>query len=213
MSAQSLVQQRDCNGKFLKGHTVLVGSEKGWFKKGQEPWCSGKTKKEDPRIAQPWLGKKRPDLKETGAAKTMFKKGQVPISPFEKGHKLGLGKKRPYLKNTGAAKTMFKIGDERISKENHWAWKGGITEENRAIRSSTEYKLWRIAIFMRDNYTCIHCGQKGGTLHADHIKPFSKYPELRLAIDNGRTLCIGCHRKTDTYGYKMLQITQEGRVN
>lgn len=79
-------------------------------------------------------------------------------------------------------------------------WKGGITPKNTAIRNSKEYKLWRIAVFQRDNYTCIWCGNnKSGNLNADHIKPFSLFPELRFAIDNGRTLCIDCHKTTDSY--------------
>ena len=87
------------------------------------------------------------------------------------------------------------------------AWKGGITPINIRIRKSFEYRLWRESVFKRDNYTCIFCGKKfikGVTgrviLHADHIKPFALFPELRFAIDNGRTLCVDCHRTTDTYG-------------
>lgn len=45
-------------------------------------------------------------------------------------------------------------------------------------------------------------GYKGNKLQADHIKPFAYFPELRFAIDNGRTLCINCHKKTDSFAGK-----------
>lgn len=88
--------------------------------------------------------------------------------------------------------------------KNHHSWKGGITTINEKIRKSIEYKIWRRAVYERDNYTCIWCGarsEKGKTvvLNADHIKPFALFPELRFAIDNGRTLCIDCHKTTESY--------------
>ena len=94
-----------------------------------------------------------------------------------------------------------------LSGENHPNWQGGITPINYKLRNSLEYKLWRKSVFERDNYTCIWCGTRSGNgktiiLNADHIKPFALFPELRFAIDNGRTLCKECHRKTDTYGGK-----------
>ena len=41
---------------------------------------------------------------------------------------------------------------------------------------------------------------------ADHVKPWALYPELRYDLDNGRTLCVPCHKKTETYGYKTREL-------
>ena|SRR3990167_10861583 len=109
----------------------------------------------------------------------------------------------------------IKLSPERILKsalghsgEKSHFWKGGITAVNKIIRGSFKYKLWREAVFKRDNYTCVWCNIRSGNgkaiiLHADHIKSFSLFPELRFVINNGRTLCIDCHKKTDTYLWKI----------
>jgi len=94
-----------------------------------------------------------------------------------------------------------KMSEDRKGDKSHM-WKGGITPINLAIRNQVEYRLWRESVFKRDNFTCVFCLKRGGVLNADHIKPFAYYPELRFAIDNGRTLCVPCHKTTDTYGGK-----------
>lgn len=92
----------------------------------------------------------------------------------------------------------------QIAEENNPNWRGGVTSTNERIRKSLEYKEWRENVFARDDFTCMNCGTRGGNLEADHIKPFSSFPKLRLSVDNGRTLCSECHRQTDTYGRKAL---------
>lgn len=74
-------------------------------------------------------------------------------------------------------------------------WRGGTTEASKLIRNSSQYVLWRIAVFARDKSTCQACGVRGKKMVADHELPFALYPELRLEVLNGRTLCEPCHRK------------------
>lgn len=147
----------------------------------------------------------RETLKARGIRPTVFK--------GEKNHLFG--KKKPPLSEETKRKLseahkgkIYTIETRRKMSESHrgeksYLWKGGITPINQKIRSSLEYKLWRESVFERDNHTCVWCLRRGIRLNADHIKPFSLFPELRFAIDNGRTLCIDCHKKTDTFGHKL----------
>lgn len=62
-------------------------------------------------------------------------------------------------------------------------------------RNTPEYEKWRRSVFERDEYTCQKCGVVGGDLNAHHIKKFKDYPENRYEIENGKTLCVSCHKK------------------
>jgi hypothetical protein len=85
-----------------------------------------------------------------------------------------------------------KIGDAERGAKN-WNYKGGITPENKNIRKGIELRLWREAVFARDNWTCQKCGKRGEDLQAHHILNFADFPELRTSIENGITLCKNCH--------------------
>ena len=101
-------------------------------------------------------------------------------------------------------KKRSEYNKKRVADGIHNFYIDGRTPENKRIRHSIEYRDWRVAVFKRDDYTCQECGSRGVTLHADHIKPFAYFPELRLVIENGRTLCVPCHQKTDTYKGKAI---------
>lgn len=79
--------------------------------------------------------------------------------------------------------------------EEHWNWQGGITEERNSVMSQNKYKDWRISVFERDDYTCQKCHSVGRSLHAHHVYNYADYPDLRLDVQNGITLCEECHRE------------------
>lgn len=96
------------------------------------------------------------------------------------------------LKRYWTPEVRLKRADQTKGSKSH-LWKGGKTKESKIIRGSTQYALWREAVFARDNWTCQKCGKRGVFIHAHHIKPFSTHMELRFAIDNGITVCCPCH--------------------
>lgn len=76
-------------------------------------------------------------------------------------------------------------------------------------RTSYEGNKWRKAVFERDNYTCQECGKHGGKLNAHHIVGYYENEEERWNVDNGITLCVPCHKKTDTYGWKSINVRRK----
>lgn len=136
-------------------------------------------------------------------------KTYAPNTTFKKGHKqLNTGR-------THFAKGKICHNPGELSN----LWKGGITPVMRYLRTCTKYRQWRSDVFTRDNYTCIWCGVRSGNgkaviLQADHIKPFylilEEYKLFNIEealnceelwnINNGRTLCENCHKRTETWG-------------
>lgn len=130
------------------------------------------------------------------------------ISLARKGHpgywKGKVGPSKGKLMSEATKEKIRIVARERVGCLNG-NWRGGVTPLNETIRKSDKYKSWHEGVMARDNYTCQICGQWGGELHADHIKPFSLFPELRFDFDNGRTLCRACHLTTLTYAGRLQQ--------
>lgn len=158
-------------------------------------------------------GKKHPNIWNKGKKNPYTQKTLLKMSKsmrkvaLEKGFgKWMAGKKASIETRKKLSETMKK----RVADGKHNFYIDGRTPEVKRIRTSLEYKLWRESVYKRDNYTCQECGARSGkgkkvVLNADHIKPFALHPELRFDINNGRTLCIDCHKKTDTYLGKIFK--------
>ena len=167
--------------------------------------------------------------KETRDKISRFHTGRkASLEDREKMRQANLGRKQSketilkrVLKNIGQKRsTEVRLRMSELKKgPNSPFWKGGITPIRLAIRSSIRYKLWREAVFKRDNWTCQECGKIGNKLNADHypisfstilnklivkqglenlLEKALQY-EMFWMMDNGRTLCEGCHRKTPNF--------------
>jgi 5-methylcytosine-specific restriction endonuclease McrA len=82
-------------------------------------------------------------------------------------------------------------------------YKHDKTDEERLLdRKYPEYRKWRKDVFIRDDYTCQYCFERGGKLNAHHVESYSHNPELRTDINNGITLCETHHREYHRNYYK-----------
>ena len=126
--------------------------------------------------------------------------------PFSLEHRTRISNSKKGQGHMQTPETRLKISKSHMGVPNlllrgdrHPRWKGGITSANEKIRKSLKYRNYTKDILKRDNYTCVLCGKRGGILHVDHIKPFAYFPELRFDLKNGRTLCVPCHKTTESY--------------
>jgi len=132
------------------------------------------------------------------------------------------GRKKPMMLGKQYSIEERKIQSEKMKGSNAPNYKGGVTPIHMRLRGCYKYKIWRDGVYKRDNYTCVWCGDnRGGNLEPDHIISFSSIldqirfqygvenlyekaleSELLWDINNGRTLCKDCHRKTETWGHR-----------
>jgi predicted RNA-binding Zn-ribbon protein involved in translation (DUF1610 family) len=102
-----------------------------------------------------------------------------------------------------------KCGYLSFSAEKHPNWKGGSSKVHQKIRSSKEYRKWRMKVLVKADFICNRCGAKN-SWHAHHKKLFALYPELRFEVENGECLCDKCHSKTKK---KNMEVTENDSNN
>jgi len=101
-----------------------------------------------------------------------------------------LGKKSSAIKDRlDKLIPMDLFDEETLSFENQ--------EKNQKInlntdRNTPEYFAWKDSVLKRDNHTCQCCGFTEN-LQAHHIENYADNEDLRTDINNGITLCEGCH--------------------
>lgn len=127
---------------------------------------------------------------------------------------------RGHIKRLGirAADPVRNLGSHAKVGATPWNKGTGKSKLGTLIRLSAKYLKWRREILERDHRSCQHC-QTTQQLVVDHIKPLyelMKQHQIETlaqaeAIDelwnteNGRVLCDSCHKKTDTYGYRVVK--------
>ena len=161
-----------CSKKEWENRVVCSKFCADIYKKKYTAWNKGKTEKTDETIAR-LSEKMRQDFK-SGKRKSWMKGMTGELSPLYGTHHSEEHK-------------------EKISKshlgEKHWNWKGGITNKIHLLRNKMQYKIWRNKVLEQDNNKCQRCGTDK-KLQCHHKKDFTKFPELRYDVKNGKTLCI-----------------------
>jgi 5-methylcytosine-specific restriction endonuclease McrA len=225
---------RNQRGQFIKGN-----------QSGKRLWSLEDKIKMSEKIhkiaIQKGFGKWMKGKRHSNETKEKLRKAHAGENAYFYGKHLSEEAKKKISEAKKKNPTRYWLGKKRpdLSGEKCNLWNGGTNTVKNHIRKCSEYKNWRKRIFERDNYTCVFCNAKNGSgksvyLEADHyptefmvlIKKFdiNSYKEAvdcsaLWDINNGRTLCRNCHKKTKkgnpriynqkclTFGVKHLKVS------
>lgn len=116
------------------------------------------------------------------------------------------------------------LSDSRLGEKGS-NYMGGVTKTRLLIRNSYRYRTWRAKIKERDNDTCQLCGISNVSIEVDHIislvellekfnikttKEATNCEEL-WNMNNGRVLCLPCHRQTKNYGWSAYHLKRKSK--
>jgi 5-methylcytosine-specific restriction endonuclease McrA len=81
---------------------------------------------------------------------------------------------------------------------------------------SEDWQKLRKIVLKTYGRTCMKCGHKNTTMHVDHIKPRSKYPDLQFDFNNLQVLCAPCNiekSNIDETDYRNITINITNNFN
>lgn len=71
-----------------------------------------------------------------------------------------------------------------------------LAQKQVKARKVRKYHKWKRDCIARDDRKCKKCDGRSGdkSLTVHHIESYDKYPDLRVDMANGITLCMTCHK-------------------
>lgn len=76
---------------------------------------------------------------------------------------------------------------------------------------SREWRELRFKVLANNKRQCMCCRATDRVLHVDHIRPISKFPELKLDINNLQILCEDCNLGKSNIFFNDFRMTKKQR--
>ena len=105
------------------------------------------------------------------------------------------GIQRWYSGNKGLA-LLYQPGQQPVVYKNEHELPHQQQVSETDFYRTQEWRSLRVEVLAESNRRCLLCGsspEHGVTLHVDHIKPRSLFPELALEKNNLQVLCEDCN--------------------
>lgn len=105
------------------------------------------------------------------------------------------GIRRWYSGNKGLA-LLYHPGQQPVVYKNEHELPHQQQVSETDFYRTQEWRSLRVEVLAESNRRCLLCGsspEHGVTLHVDHIKPRSLFPELALEKNNLQVLCEDCN--------------------